>query len=76
MRILSDRGIDAALTAEGWRRLADRLSAAVRAGRAAVEVVAVVEELGDLHAERFPRKDDDTNEFPDDVQTADGGNAR
>ena len=72
VRVLGDRGIDAALTADGWRRLADRLSAAVRAGRAAVEVAAVVDELGDLLGQRFPRRADDTNELPDDVVVAKG----
>ena len=76
VRILGDRGIDAALTAEGWRRLADRLSAAVRAGRAVVEVQAVVDELGDLLGQRFPRRADDVNELPDEVQTGEGGDTQ
>lgn len=75
VRILGDRGIDAALTAEGWRRLANRLSAAVRSGRAAVEVQAVVDELGDLLAERFPRRADDLNELSDEVQVIKGDGA-
>jgi putative membrane protein len=69
VRIMGDRGIDAALSAAGWRRYADRLSAAVRAGRAAAEVVAVVDELGDILAKRFPRRADDKNELPDEIQT-------
>lgn len=76
VRIIGDRGIDAALTAEGWRRHADRLSASVRAGRAAVEVQAVIDELGGILGQRFPRRADDTNELPDDVQTSEGGETK
>lgn len=72
VRILGDRGIDAALSADGWRRLADRLSAAVRAGRAGAEVQAVIDELGELLAGRFPRRADDSNELPDEVQAVRG----
>jgi putative membrane protein len=72
VRILGDRGIDTALTAEGWRRFADRLSVAERAGRAAVEVQAVVDELGELLGQRFPRRADDTNELSDEVQVVQG----
>ncbi|MBI5529028.1 MAG: hypothetical protein HY897_22090 [Deltaproteobacteria bacterium] len=72
VRILGDRGIDAALDVQGWRRYADRLSASVRAGRAAAEVLAVLDELGDLLAQRFPRSTDDKNELPDEIQAVPG----
>jgi len=41
----------------------------VKAGRPGEGIAAAVKEIGALLARHFPRRDDDVNELPDDVET-------
>jgi putative membrane protein len=65
--ILGDRGIDGILGSEGWVRHVEAVTLAVRQGRVADGLVAAVREIGELLAERVPRRSDDTNEISNSV---------
>jgi len=41
----------------------------VKGGRPGEGIAAAVKEIGALLARHFPRRDDDVNELPDDVET-------
>jgi putative membrane protein len=65
--LLGDRGIDAVQGEAGWQREVSELVDALKGGRAAEGIVATVERLGAILAERFPRRSDDQNELSDRV---------
>ena len=65
---LGDSGIYRQLQQQGFQVYVDRVIAAIRSGRAADGVCEVIEDLGRVLAEKFPRRPDDTNELPDAVQ--------
>lgn len=66
--ILADKGINDRVAPTEWQQDVASLVSAIAAGRAAEGVVAVVERIGGLLAEAFPRRDDDENELSDAVQ--------
>lgn len=53
--ILADRGIDERAPEGTWRRIRDRLTAGLRAGRAVEALRIAIEEIGNLLAAHFPR---------------------
>ena len=65
--ILGDRGIHARVQLEGWQHHIQHIVSAIAAGRPADGVCEVLEELGEILAEAFPRRSDDTNELSDQV---------
>jgi putative membrane protein len=69
--MLGDSGIYRQLQQQGFQSYVDRIVAAIRGGRAADGVCEVTVDLGQLLAEKFPRRPDDTNELPNTVQQED-----
>jgi putative membrane protein len=67
--ILGDRGIHARVQLEGWQHHIQHIVAATAAGRPADGVCEVLDELGAILAEAFPRRADDTNELSDQMTT-------
>ncbi|MBK6846134.1 MAG: hypothetical protein IPG96_00830 [Proteobacteria bacterium] len=65
VEILADEAIHQRVGASGWAQQVEQLVAAVRAGRPGDGLVAVIEQIGTILAEHFPRRADDTNELPD-----------
>lgn len=64
VQVLADRGIHHAVTPETWQRVADMVTAGIKQGRTADALCAAVTYCGDLLAEKFPPRSDDTNELP------------
>lgn len=65
VEILGDEGIHQHVGAAGWEAHARTLVQGIRAGRTKETLVHVIGQCGDILAERFPRRPDDTNELPD-----------
>lgn len=65
VEILADEAIHQRVGASGWAAQVEQLVAAVRAGRPGDGLVAVIEQVGSVLAEHFPRRADDTNELAD-----------
>jgi putative membrane protein len=65
--ILGDRGVNRQISQETWEAHARELSDGIRAGRACDSLCRVIEECGRVLMESFPRKEDDTNELPDEM---------
>ncbi len=63
--ILGDRGINAVIPPERWTSLASALASGIREGRLVEALAAAITEVGNILAERFPHRKDDTNELPD-----------
>ena len=64
VQVLADRGIFSAVTPETWQQVADLVSAGIREGRTADALCEAIAYCGDLLAEKFPPRSDDTNELP------------
>lgn len=67
--ILGDRGIDGKVSQGTWQILARDVSGGIAAGRACETLCSVIGKCGELLAEHFPKRPDDTNELPDDLMT-------
>ncbi|MDD2851889.1 MAG: hypothetical protein PHY09_08320 [Desulfuromonadaceae bacterium] len=65
--ILGDRGINERIAPQLWQALAGELAGKIREDLAFEGLCAVIEKLGAVLEERFPRAADDTNELPDEV---------
>lgn len=65
--ILGDRGVDRRIPLETWQAHAREVSAGIREGRACDALCQVIESCGAVLREHFPRKEDDTNELPDEM---------
>ena len=65
--ILGDRGVHRKIPQEAWQSHAHKISAGIREGRACEALCAVIAECGGILAEHFPKREDDTNELPDDI---------
>jgi putative membrane protein len=66
--VLADRAINDKVAPDTWPREVKVLLDGIRAGRPADGIIATVREVGALLATHFPRKDDDRNELPDDIE--------
>lgn len=62
--VLADDGIASKVSADTWQAIIDRLTAEIGAGRLAAGLANAVKECGDLLAESFPPRPDDTDELP------------
>lgn len=67
--MLGDRGIHARVSTEGWQKHVRHITAAIGAGKAADGVCEVLDALGEVLAEAFPPRPDDTDELPNQVVT-------
>jgi putative membrane protein len=65
--MLGDRGIHARIETDGWQRYVATIIAAIREGRPADGLCNVLDELGAVLADAFPRREDDENELPNAV---------
>jgi putative membrane protein len=65
--ILGDRGVDRQIPHATWQSHANEISVGIREGRACAALCTVIGKCGQVLAEHFPRKEDDTNELPDDL---------
>lgn len=63
--IVGDEAITSVTTPETWGEAMAALIAHVKAGRPGDGIVAAVEEIGEVLAEKFPKSTADTNEIPD-----------
>ena len=71
IEILSDRGIHARVGDQGWEAQTARIRDAIRAGRTAEGLSTALREIGQVLAESFPPRPDDTNELSDAIQRVD-----
>jgi putative membrane protein len=69
VEILGDRGVHQQVGTEAWQAMVKELVGALRVGRAAEGLTAIVERIGHELATKFPRRPDDVNELPDAVVT-------
>jgi putative membrane protein len=65
--ILGDKGVDKKIPHANWQSHAYEISNGVREGRACEALCAVIAQCGQVLADHFPKKKDDTNELPDDI---------
>jgi len=65
--ILGDRGVNLRIPHETWQEHANEISVGIREGRPCDALCAVIESCGRVLVEHFPRKEDDTNELPDEL---------
>ena len=63
--IIGDEAITSVTTPETWGEAMAALLTHVKAGRVADGMVAAIEQIGVVLAEKFPRSSQDTNEIPD-----------
>ena len=63
--IVADEAITKVTTPETWGEAMAALVVEVKAGRPADGIVAAIEQVGKVLAEKFPRSATDTNEIPD-----------
>lgn len=68
VEILADRGIHERVDAEEWQRDVEQVIQSLRGGAPGAGVVAVIERIGLLLAEKFPVRADDTNELDNRVR--------
>jgi putative membrane protein len=65
--ILGDRGVNVKIPPETWQAHANEISQGIREGRPCDALCKVIESCGRVLEEHFPRKEDDTNELPDEL---------
>ena len=65
--ILGDRNIDRKIPQETWQALAREISTGIRAERSSEALCTVIEKIGRVLGEHFPKTADDVNELPDDL---------
>ena len=63
--IVADAAIAGKVAPEVWGEAMAAMLVEIKAGRLADGMIAAVEGVGAVHAEHFPRAEDDTNELPD-----------
>lgn len=66
--ILGDRGIDQHVQAEGWSVHVQRMTQAIRQGRAAEGICEVTRAIGVVLAAHLPKRADDTDELSNHVR--------
>ncbi|HXS15637.1 MAG TPA: TPM domain-containing protein [Polyangiaceae bacterium] len=63
--LLADRGINARVSPHEWEEDVQTLITALKKGNTSVGLLHVIERVGLLLAQHFPRQTDDQNELPD-----------
>jgi putative membrane protein len=64
VQVLADRGIHHAVSPETWQQVADMVTAGIRQGRTCDALCEAVAYCGDLLAEKFPPRANNTDELP------------
>ncbi|MDF1581590.1 MAG: TPM domain-containing protein [Desulfuromonadales bacterium] len=64
VQVLADRGINAVVPAHAWDGIVQTIVAGIHRGETCAALCAAIETCGDLLAEHFPIKTDDTDELP------------
>lgn len=64
VQVLADSGINAKVPEHTWEELVDMIIAGLKSDNACDAICRAVERCGELLAENFPRKDDDSDELP------------
>ena len=64
VRVLADTGISTVVPQQEWDGIVATITAGIRAGKTCDALCTAIGRCGDLLAERFPRKADDTDELP------------
>lgn len=62
--VLADRGISNVVPANTWDGIVQTITKGLRSGNSCDALCDAIESCGQLLAEHFPRKEDDTNELP------------
>lgn len=62
--VLADRGINSVVPPHTWDEIVHSITAGIHQGQTADALCAAIGRCGDLLAENFPRKADDTDELP------------
>ena len=65
--IIGDKGVYEKFGTELWHEIASMLAEKLRAGRFTEAVVSGISMAGDLLARHFPRRTDDRNELPNEI---------
>ncbi|MEI7812081.1 MAG: TPM domain-containing protein [Ignavibacteria bacterium] len=65
--ILADSGINEKADEDTWHKVKDEMQEKFRSGSFADGILTGIERVGSILSVHFPRKDDDTNELPNDV---------
>jgi putative membrane protein len=69
VQILADSGIHEKVGDAFWSAEVARVVSGIRAGRPAEGMIEAIRSIGDKLADHFPRKEDDSNELPDQLRT-------
>ncbi len=64
VHVLADKGINAAVPPRTWDEIVATITDGIRRGQTGEALCTAIRRCGDLLAERFPRKEDDTDELP------------
>lgn len=64
IEIIADRGMDAHVGAEGWRRLCDALRQEFSQGHFETGVIALIQAVGEELKKHYPSTTGDSNELP------------
>jgi putative membrane protein len=64
VRVLADSGISTVVPQQEWDGIVATITAGIRAGKTCDALCTAIGRCGDLLAERFPCKTDDTDELP------------
>jgi putative membrane protein len=64
VQVLADHGIHHAVPPATWQQVADMVTAGIKQGRTADALCEAVAYCGELLAEKFPPRHDDTDELP------------
>lgn len=64
VQILADRGINSVVPPHTWDGLVAEVTAGIHEGRACDALCQAIGKCGEMLAEHFPAKDDDTDELP------------
>jgi len=67
VELLADKGISVKIPLEQWQKIVENILGGVKQGDFVAKLCQSIEECGDLLAEHFPIKDDDTNELTNDI---------
>jgi uncharacterized membrane protein len=65
--ILADSSINDKVADNTWELIKDKMEAKFHEKKFCIGIINAVDEVGTILSEHFPRKTDDTNELPDEV---------
>lgn len=68
VQLLADAGIHQRVPPETWERLVQQITSGVKEGHPFEALRGAIDACGQLLAEHFPRRPDDTNELPNQLQ--------